>query len=399
MMDLAGKLWRGSGVVRFGSQVAWEKLTGYCPTDPAEVPASAAKISPRWLNAVLCGDTPGAEITKIDVTGGSDGTNTRRALRVGYNEAGMAAGLPTELFVKSATAMRTRLMNTLTTRGESEVIFYRTMRARLPIEAPRPIYAGFERSSGRMLIMFPNMAVQGTKFLDPSHHITRDQAEGMIDLLAGYQSATWNSPELRSSRSFPTTLRYQELINVRALPFEKRGAVGLDRAAKVMPDELNRIDRKRLWKLHMASIKRLENRAHVLTHYDMHVGNWYITGDGRMGLTDWSMRFGHWSADLTYMLLSALRIEDRRAWERDLLKRYRQQLAAGGVKEGLPSDDEVFAEYRRQTFHPLYFWLTTIGAGMLQPDMQPDHISLANLERMGQAMVDLDSFSAIEAVM
>ena len=397
-MDVAGKLWRGSGVVRFGTQVMWEGLSGYSPTDPDKVPASAAKISPQWLDAVLCRDTPGAKITSVEVVGGSDGTNTRRALRVTYNDAGTAAGLPTELFVKSATAMRTRLMNTLTTRGESEVRFYQSMRPRLPIEAPTAIYAGFERRSGRMLIIFPNMAHAGTKFLDPSHHITREQAEGMIDLLAAYQSATWNSPELVASRALPTTLRYQELINVRALPFAKRGAIGLDRAASVMPDELNTIDRDRLWRVHMASIRRLERRAHVLTHYDMHVGNWYITPDGRMGLTDWSMRFGHWSADLSYMLLSALRIDDRRAWERDLLKRYREQLAAGGVPE-VPSDEEIWTEYRRQTFHPLYFWLTTIGAGVLQPNMQPDHISLANLERMGQAVVDLDSVSAMEAVM
>ena len=397
-MDVAGKLWRGSGVVRFGAHVMWEGLSGYSPTDPDKVPASAAKISQQWLDAVLCRDTPGAKITNVEVVGGSDGTNTRRALRVTYNDAGTAAGLPTELFVKSATAMRTRLMNTLTTRGESEVRFYQSMRQRLPIEAPTAIYAGFERRSGRMLIIFPNMAHAGTKFLDPSHHITREQAEGMIDLLAAYQSATWNSPELVASRALPTTLRYQELINVRALPFAKRGAIGLDRAASVMPDELNTIDRDRLWRVHMASIRRLERRAHVLTHYDMHIGNWYITPDGRMGLTDWSMRFGHWSADLSYMLLSALRIDDRRAWERDLLKRYREQLAAGGVSD-VPSDEEVWTEYRRQTFHPLYFWLTTIGAGVLQPNMQPDHISLANLERMGQAVVDLDSVSAMEEVM
>lgn len=397
-MDLAGKWWRGSGVMRFGAQVLWEGATGYSPSDPEKVPASAARISPKWLNAILCRDTPGAAITDIQVVGGSDGTNTRRAIDVSYNDAGKAAGLPTQLFVKSATAMRTRMMNTLTTRGESEVRFYQIMRDKLPVEAPRAIYAGFDRRSGRMLIMFPNMAAQGTNFLDPSHQITREQAEGMIDLLAGYQSATWNSPELVQSRSFPTTLRYQELINVRALPFEKRGAVGLDRAASVMPEALNRIDRKRLWALHMASIERLQRRAHVLTHYDMHVGNWYITPNKRMGLTDWSMRFGHWSADLSYMLLSALRIEDRRAWERDLLARYREQLAAGGVTD-LPSAEEIWDEYRRQTFHPLYFWLTTIGAGMLQPDMQPNHISLANLERMGQAIEDLESIKAIEAVM
>jgi hypothetical protein len=397
-MDLAGKWWRGSGLARFGAHIAWEKLTRYDPVDPVHVPVSAAKISRQWLNALLCKDIPGAAIVEVRVAGGSDGTNTRRALSVRYNEAGTGANLPTELFVKSATALRTRMMNTLTTRGESEVQFYNTLARDLPIEIPRPIYAGFHRPSGRMVIVFPNMVTEGTTFLDPTHHITQEQAEGMIDLLARYQSATWNSPNLRASRSFPTTLQYQKIINVKALPFEERAAVGLERAASVLPEDIRRIGRKRLWRLHMASIERLENRAHVLTHYDMHIGNWYVTKDGRMGLTDWSMRFGHWSSDLTYMLLSALSIEDRRRWERDLLRRYRDQLRVGGVSD-LPSEEEIWNEYRRQTFHPLYFWLTTIGAGALQPNMQPDSISLANLQRMGQAIIDLDSIGAMEKVL
>src|SRR3546814_20808024 len=119
------------------------------PTDPDKVPASAARISREWLSKVMCRDIPGAEIVDVEVVGGSDGTNTRRALKVTYNDAGAAAGLPDELFVKSATAMRTRLMNTATTRGESEVRFYRTFGSRLPTAATTALFAGFASHSGR----------------------------------------------------------------------------------------------------------------------------------------------------------------------------------------------------------------------------------------------------------
>jgi hypothetical protein len=42
------------------------------------------------------------------------------------------------------------------------------------------------------------------------------------------------------------------------------------------------------------------------------------------------------------------------------------------------------------------FWLYTIGAGRLQPAMQPDEVSLANLERMTSMIDDLDSFEALQ---
>lgn len=42
------------------------------------------------------------------------------------------------------------------------------------------------------------------------------------------------------------------------------------------------------------------------------------------------------------------------------------------------------------------FWLCTIGTGRMQPAMQPDEVSLANLERMTNMIVDLDSFTALQ---
>jgi hypothetical protein len=391
---LMEKAVRTGALMRFASHVLYEKVTGYSPSDPAQVPSCVTKMSREWLERVLCVGVPGATISDIAVVGGSDGTNTRRALRITYNDIGIAANLPEHVFSKSASGLRTRLQNGPNTRSESEVRFYLSFRPRLNVEAPTALYANYHAPSGRMLIIFPDMVKQGTRFIDPSHHVTRTQAEGMIDLLTTYQAAFWNSPELQNGPWLVSTTDYQHLVNIN-IPFLETSNTGLSRSAAVLPRQLLDFGKDRLWDLHMKSIELLRRRAHVLTHYDMHVGNWYITADDRMGLTDWSMRFGHWSADLTYMLVSALTIEDRRAWESELLERYRSRLAEAGVPN-VPSFEEVWLEYRRQTFHPLYFWLATIGAGILQPDMQPDRISLANLERMGQAVIDLDSAAAVE---
>jgi hypothetical protein len=113
-----------------------------------------------------------------------------------------------------------------------------------------------------------------------------------------------------------------------------------------------------------------------------------------MGLYDWQvLNVGTWAMDVAYALASALTIDDRREWERDLLALYLDQLhAAGGPKLDFA---EAFFTYRQQVFHGLAFWLYTIGAGRLEPAMQPTQVSLINLERMSTMVVDLDSFTAV----
>ena len=42
-----------------------------------------------------------------------------------------------------------------------------------------------------------------------------------------------------------------------------------------------------------------ENEPQGLIHSDVHIGNWYRTGTGQMGLCDWQcLSRGHWSRDL-----------------------------------------------------------------------------------------------------
>jgi hypothetical protein len=115
-----------------------------------------------------------------------------------------------------------------------------------------------------------------------------------------------------------------------------------------------------------------------------------------MGLYDWHcVARGGWALDVAYAFMSGLTIENRRAWERELLEYYLERLRFAGVDA--PEFDAAWLQYRQQTFHGLAFWLITIGAGRLQPEMQPVEISRANLSRMTAAVVDLDSFGALNS--
>jgi hypothetical protein len=214
----------------------------------------------------------------------------------------------------------------------------------------------------------------------------------MVGLMARYHGPLWDAATLRND--FPmlkTPFDYQVQVN-QTIPFEHGSYTGIERAASVIPAPLMGKD-KELWRTHMRSLQLQSRPPHTLQHWDMHIGNWYATGDGRMGLSDWGMVRGRNIGDVSYALSSALTVEDRRAWERDLLALYIDLVQQNGAP-ALTFED-AWLEYRQSMFHPFFYWVTTIGAGPMLPDMQPDAISLANIERMGQAIVDLDSLAAV----
>jgi hypothetical protein len=87
-----------------------------------------------------------------------------------------------------------------------------------------------------------------------------------------------------------------------------------------------------------------------------------------------------------------LAIEDRRAWERDLLKRYLDQMRE---KCGLSiTFDEAWHLYRQQIFPALLMWTPTLVHTRTTPDMQPEEMSLEMIKRMTAAISDLESLSS-----
>jgi aminoglycoside phosphotransferase (APT) family kinase protein len=130
-----------------------------------------------------------------------------------------------------------------------------------------------------------------------------------------------------------------------------------------------------------------------LIHSDVHIGNWYRTGEGQMGLCDWQcLSRGHWSRDFAYAVTASLTSDNRRSWERELLARYIEQFAeVTGVK---PDFDLSFLRYRQQIVHALAMWTITLCHSPLLPNMQPEDTTLTMIERMTTAMADLESLDS-----
>jgi thiamine kinase-like enzyme len=381
-------------IAQIQCSIAEEKKTGYRARKASDVPVSVADVTAEWLTAVLCADAPGAAVEAVEVVGGSDGSTSRRALRLRYNDAGRKAGLPERLFGKATPTLQNRLICGLSGAMLCERDFYTILRPLLEIEAPVAYFAAADPETFRSIILFADMSENGTVFTNPYSVIDRAKAEDMVTLMATFHAKLWKSPLLARMTHLKTSLQFQEDVSD-CIEFEERSNIGMDRAAAVIPASVRR-DKHALWHEGLMPSLRINVRLpNTFTHCDVHIGNWYTTAAGRMGLTDWQcVSRGHGAGDIAYALSSALTIEDRRAWERDLVALYGETLKQLGVDDP-EGTDNLWLRYRQQMFHALYNWVYTIGSGDNQPDMQPDDISMINIERMATAIEDLDSLDAV----
>lgn len=178
---------------------------------------------------------------------------------------------------------------------------------------PANYHQQVHESSWRSMILMEDVAAtRGAEFIQATTPLTRGQVEDVLVNMASYHGAWWEAPELKILKTPTDHFNNVSLF----IDFESRCAVGMERAKSVVPKRLyGQADR--LWE---GTQKSLEIATKVLSptllHGDSHVGQTYITGDGRMGLADWQATMqGGWAYDYAYFVGSACEPEDRRLGE------------------------------------------------------------------------------------
>ena len=355
---------------------------------PGAVPFHAEAITAEWLTALFEKAAPGVRAEQVRIVGGDDGSSVRRGIQVDWNEAGGA--LPTRLFAKSTPTLATRLSAGMA--APSEGRFLLDVRPALDIEAPVCRYSGRDGDSGRSLHLFDDLTVtRGASFCQVDTVIGLRQAEAMIDTLATLHGSLRQAAETDALGWLNT---YEAFFEAgRRSGIQDGHEQALTKAAPVIPQRLM-ARRAEIWPAAARAAAAHAEQPRTVIHSDVHLGNWYVTGDGRMGLSDWArICRGLWARDVAYMLTAALSVEDRRAWELGLLHRYRDRMSRDfGIAIG---PDEALRLYRQQMFTALLMWTPTLCPPPMLPDMQPERMSLAMIGRICAAIDDheaLDSF-------
>lgn len=348
------------------------------------LPTSLEEITPAWLTAALQQTLPGVRVGDVTVTHREQGTSTRALLAVDYLQRAGHADAPARLWIKGNFVPERELMS-----GEviyrDEARFYRDVQGQLQLNTPRCYFADFD-DTGQGVLLLEDLCQRGVRFGRGPEPFSRGEAERMVEMLALLHARWWQSPALDgefawANEPIPADSPYIAWVRT-AEEWRKRcgqiHALGLPR--RLLRHELivPALDRLQL-------IDRGEPRC--VLHGDAHLGNLYVDMQGEPGLLDWQcVRRGHWAHDVNYCLVSILDIEDRRAWERDLLQRYldalQRQFAVLGSGQRAPSPDEAWLAYRQQNVYGLFFWITNTE------EQQPRANNLALTLRFAMAALD-----------
>jgi hypothetical protein len=301
------------------------------------------------------------------------------------------------VFVKATSSLRTRLQLGSTGAIRAETRFYREIQPGLDVLAPVGYHGASDRRTGRSILLLEDVArTRGVSFGDiRTLRVDRGLAESIVETLATLHGSFRESPRLEADLRWVISSTGLQVRLNDYVDFERRTKIGLDRAGDIVPPGL-RARRDDLHRNLMASFALDEGAPLGLVHTDVHIGNWFVTPDRRMGLCDWAaVARGQGPRDLAYALMSGLTVEDRRNWESDLIGLYAERM--GEVAGRCVRADDVREAYRRQTMHGFCFWLYTLGSGGLQPKTQTKESARLNVERMAQAVVDLETMAALEA--
>jgi hypothetical protein len=334
--------------------------------DPDRVPGHPAQITEHWLGAVL-----GEPVTDVRYDRVSSGTSERGRLH--YRDA---TGTERVLFTKATPTLFTRVANGVTATSRAETTFFRDLRPRLgDVTVPVGVHSAFDPTTLRSIHLIEDLvATRGASFPDANSSVTRAQAERAIDLLATIHRTF-------AGTAHPRVPNYTDWwrTNLRVANVQK--AVRRVARDDFCPDDARSADA--LWQAARSSITMHDGLDATLLHGDPHPGNWFLTRQGDPGLLDWQcISFGHWSRDIAYAITTVLTVEQRRAWEDELLRRY---AAAAELRE---NESAIRTSYRRQLAGGLLMWAPTLHKPVGFPDMQPRPIAEAVLVRILTALVD-----------
>ncbi|NIJ35951.1 hypothetical protein FHR22_000600 [Sphingopyxis panaciterrae] len=368
----------------------YDKLVRPAARTIDDIPWSWEAITPEWMTATLCREVPGGKVTRVTPAGGSVGSSTRQGFILDLNDAARTAGVPAQIFTKSTPILMQRLLLGLSNCLFGEVGFYRDFRPQIDMEAPAGYWACVDaRSMRSMIVMEDVVATRQADFIMDGAAVNRDEMASLLTGLARLHARFWKDASLAEHSWLRGTPSYLG-DNDRFLRMAYWAGLGMEAAPELIPPAVRgRIDA--LWDGVVRRNAREAARGNfTLLHGDAHIAQTYRTASGAMGFCDWQVMLrGPWAWDVSYIMSTGLEIEDRRAWEEELLRLYLGELAAAG---GPALDwNEAWDAYRANMPYAFLAWAFTIGHNSVVQAVQPETTTRRLVERTAAAMADLGS--------
>ena len=346
------------------------------------LPLSMDEVTPEWLTHGLQARFPGVRVASTTRQGERAGTSMSAQFNLVFDDRGGHADLPDSVYIKGGfdEVMRRRVWMGLI----QEAQFFAEWASQMPVNIPLCHFADWDVEARQGVVILEDMAPRGVRFGYATDVLSVDDVARIIEGQAKYHARFWADPRLQDYRDWADPQR----AFLRYLMRDKMWDQVEERPYAPLLNQLfssraqARACSARLWEINDAMTP-------TLVHGDCHSGNLFYEADGSPGFLDWQCVFpgvpGH---DHNEMLCTTLTIEDRRRSERDLIKHYRAELVANGVKDA-PTADELFFSYRQNIMH-------NVNSASWNPyDMQVPLVTDQSATRTLTAALDLDTVGAL----
>jgi len=340
------------------------------------LPVRTEDVTREWLEAALRSDRPGLRLDSAAVVDVMPGTSTKIRVRL---ETRPEDRLPSTLIVKGGFEAHSPAMAPM---YHTEMRYYRDVQGRVPIPSPACFFAGADPSSHQSIVILEDLTARNVRFCDALEPESAESVAKRLTVMARYHAATWNSTQFAkggvfdwvSGRHEGWSVVYQDHY---LEPARWEHYMSLPRAAVVAP----RL-RDREW---MRSALRRLGRQHALAsdclcHGDTHLGNLYVDPDGTPGFFDPQVARCPALFEVTYHIVGALAVAERRRHEQSLLRHYLEELQRFGIDA--PQPDAAWLSYRSEIAYGLFIFLIN------ETRFQTEAINTAYTTRFGAAAID-----------
>ncbi len=293
------------------------------------IPAAASDIDAAWLDDVLdVGEVTGVRAENLGAGLGLLGEVTRLHLEYAAGSSG-----PATLIAKTQSpAPESVFVAQIMGFYDREVSFYRDLGGRLEVRTPRCYHADIAADGTPFVLLLEE--ITGARTIDQIVGTSRADTETLLDQAVVLHARFWDSAELWALDWLPP-------INT---PLFLAAA---DLAADKLPRYLEYWDGKvpaasldfvrDLTPHYPALLDWWVDQGHpTFAHMDYRADNFLFGGSAGaevVTVLDWQLSVrgvGVW--DVANLLAGSLTVDDRRAWEDELVHRYHDGLLAAGVQ-------------------------------------------------------------------
>ena len=328
------------------------------PRRIGRLPRHLDEVTPRWLTALLRNRYPDLEVRDTRVLDIRNSHTTKLRLELDLR-AGADDRMPSCVCLKSNWSDGFESGDIC----ELEARFYHFMAGHVHAPLPRAYYADWDGDGGgRGIVVMEDLGSQPGAFGHSSDHLGVDGVARGLESLALLHGAVWGNEVLQEQRWLPRSMdtvvdteqlrrmyRYMEL-NMGRPEYASR----LPRWLYDAPERFSHAFDA------LAERERSQKGPLCLVHGDAHQGNSFLRASGQRIWHDWQLvRKGRPSRDITYFMIGALTIDERRRSERDLLQHYREALLATGAQE-VPATEALWDDYRRWPVYGMQAWLANV---------------------------------------